>query len=80
MIGRVAPLMRPPKPVTTFTDTENPFVVLGVAKDATMAQIDSAWRQLCLTCHPDKRAGKSKEESDAMEKQYFRIQTAHDIL
>ena len=46
-----------------FTLPEDPYKVLGVAKDAQLPEIRSAHRKLVLKCHPDKVTDpKLKEE------------------
>lgn len=56
----------------------DPYIALGVAKDATAAQIKTTYRKLVLKCHPDKVTDESKkaEASD----QFHRIQQAYEIL
>lgn len=56
----------------------DPYVALGLAKDATAAQIKTTYRKLVLKCHPDKVTDESKkaEASD----QFHRIQQAYEIL
>ncbi|CAD0097557.1 unnamed protein product [Aureobasidium mustum] len=56
----------------------DPYVALGLSKDATPAQIKTIYRKLVLKCHPDKVTDESKkaEASD----QFHRIQQAYEIL
>ncbi|KAG9541351.1 hypothetical protein KCU97_g22328, partial [Aureobasidium melanogenum] len=56
----------------------DPYVALGLSKDATPAQIKTTYRKLVLKCHPDKVTDESKkaEASD----QFHRIQQAYEIL
>jgi curved DNA-binding protein CbpA len=56
----------------------DPYVALGLGKDATPAQIKTTYRKLVLKCHPDKVVDESKkaEASD----QFHRIQQAYEIL
>ncbi|KAK6006226.1 hypothetical protein QM012_006636 [Aureobasidium pullulans] len=56
----------------------DPYVALGLGKDATPAQIKTTYRKLVLKCHPDKVTDESKkaEASD----QFHRIQQAYEIL
>jgi len=56
----------------------DPYVALGLAKDATPAQIKTTYRKLVLKWHPDKVTDESRkaEASD----QFHRIQQAYEIL
>ncbi|KAI5202756.1 hypothetical protein AUEXF2481DRAFT_668833 [Aureobasidium subglaciale EXF-2481] len=56
----------------------DPYVALGLSKDATAAQVKTTYRKLVLRCHPDKVTDESKkaEASD----QFHRIQQAYEIL
>jgi curved DNA-binding protein CbpA len=53
----------------------NPYDVLGVAKDATAAQIKAAFRQLAKNFHPDRNAG----NQDAADR-YKVIVDAYELL
>lgn len=58
--------------------TIDPYVVLGVKKDATLPEIKSAHRKLVLKCHPDK----VKDESlrSAAQDEFQRVQQAYELL
>lgn len=56
----------------------DPYVALGVAKDATSAQIKTTYRKLALKCHPDKVTDESQKASAA--DQFHRIQQAYEII
>ncbi|KAJ9220926.1 DnaJ domain protein [Paecilomyces variotii] len=58
--------------------TIDPYVVLGVKKDATLPEIKSAHRKLVLKCHPDK----VKDESlrNAAQDEFQRVQQAYELL
>jgi DnaJ-class molecular chaperone len=54
---------------------DDPYKVLGVAKDATQDQIKSAYRKLARTLHPDVNPGnKSAEE------RFKKVSSAYDFL
>ncbi|KAB8078532.1 hypothetical protein BDV29DRAFT_145041 [Aspergillus leporis] len=56
----------------------DPYVVLGVQKDATLTEIKSAHRKLVLRCHPDK----IKDESlrDKAQDEFQKVQQAYELL
>ncbi|KAF1350934.1 DnaJ domain-containing protein, partial [Delphinella strobiligena] len=56
----------------------DPYVGLGVSKDADAAQIKSIYRKLVLKCHPDKVTDAAKKAEAADE--FHRIQQAYEIL
>jgi molecular chaperone DnaJ len=53
----------------------NPYEALGVAKNATDAEIKAAYRKLVMKYHPDKNAG-----DKAAEEKFKQINNAFDIL
>ncbi|KAI1090763.1 DnaJ-domain-containing protein [Rostrohypoxylon terebratum] len=56
----------------------DPYKALGVAKDATQAEIRSAHRKLVLKCHPDKvQDPKLKEEK---QREFQQVQQAYELL
>ncbi|KAL1636069.1 hypothetical protein SLS56_001421 [Neofusicoccum ribis] len=56
----------------------DPYVALGVAKDATSAVIKTAYRKLALKSHPDKFPDPSQKAEKAAE--FHKIQQAYEIL
>lgn len=56
----------------------DPYAALGVAKDATSAQIKTTYRKLALKCHPDKVTDESKKAAAA--DQFHSIQQAYEII
>jgi DnaJ-class molecular chaperone len=54
---------------------DDPYIVLGVKKDAAQADIQKAYRRLAKTFHPDINPGNPKAES-----QFKDIAAAYDIL
>src|SRR3978361_2192037 len=56
----------------------DPYLALGVSKDAKLAQIRSAHRKLVLKCHPDKvqDAALKAEKQDEFQK----VQQAYELL
>ena len=55
----------------------DPYMALGVPKDASLAVIRSAHRKLVLTCHPDRI--KDEERAEAAQK-FRKVQAAYEIL
>ena len=60
------------------TPVADPYAVLGVAKDATLAAIRSAYRKLVLQTHPDKIQDESLRA--AKQDEFQRVQQAYEIL
>ncbi len=56
----------------------NPYKVLNVPKDASLATIRSAYRKLVLTCHPDKVHDESLKQQKS--EQFQQVQQAYEIL
>ncbi|KAF2716260.1 heat shock protein DnaJ, partial [Polychaeton citri CBS 116435] len=56
----------------------DPYNALGVAKDATGAQIKTVYRKLVLKCHPDKILDPTKKQAAVDE--FHKIQTAYEII
>ncbi|KAL4811481.1 hypothetical protein BDV18DRAFT_129434 [Aspergillus unguis] len=56
----------------------DPYEALGVAKDATLAEIKSSHRKLVLKCHPDKIKDESLR-SEAQD-QFQKVQQAYECL
>ena len=57
---------------------DDPYKILGVAKDATLATIRSAHRKLVLTCHPDKCTDETLKAQKADE--FHKVQQAYELL
>jgi len=56
----------------------DPYLALGVAKDATAASIKTQYRKLVLKFHPDKVTDESQKQAAADE--FHKIQTAYEIV
>ncbi|KAF3394378.1 hypothetical protein F1880_005233 [Penicillium rolfsii] len=56
----------------------DPYVVLGVSKDATVAEIRAAHRKRVLKCHPDKVQDESQRI--AAQDEFQRVQQAYETL
>lgn len=56
------------------------YEVLGVKKDASDADIKSAFRKLSMKWHPDKQVGKSDAEKKEAEDKFKEIAEAYDVL
>ncbi|MCJ1284155.1 hypothetical protein MMC26_003486 [Xylographa opegraphella] len=56
----------------------DPYAILNVPKDATLATVRSAHRKLVLTCHPDKVYDESVKAQKA--EQFHQVQQAYEIL
>ena len=56
----------------------NPYKILNVPKDASLATIRSAHRKLVLTCHPDKVHDESLKAQKS--EQFQQVQQAYEIL
>lgn len=56
----------------------DPYLALGVAKDATAAAIKTQYRKLVLKFHPDKVQDESQKQAAA--DQFHKIQTAYEIV
>ena len=60
-----SPPKPPPPPSPPPPPEEDPYEVLGVATDATSAEIRKAFRALSLKWHPDKNTGADQAEATA---------------
>ncbi|KAL2053594.1 hypothetical protein ABVK25_006247 [Lepraria finkii] len=58
--------------------TTNPYQILNVPKDATLATIRSAHRKLVLSCHPDKVQDPTEKLVKA--EQFHEVQKAYETL
>ncbi|GFF44274.1 dnaJ homolog subfamily C member 16 [Aspergillus udagawae] len=56
----------------------DPYAVLGVQKDATLAEIKSAHRKLVLKCHPDKV--KDESQRSKAQEEFQQVQQAYELL
>ena len=56
----------------------DPYKALGVAKDATLAEIRSAHRKLVLKCHPDKVQDPALKAEKQLE--FEKVQQAYELL
>lgn len=56
----------------------DPYLALGVPKDANQAAVKTAHRKLVLKCHPDKVTDPAAKQ--AASDQFHKIQTAYEIL
>ncbi|KPA40279.1 hypothetical protein FLAG1_06867 [Fusarium langsethiae] len=56
----------------------DPYKILGVAKDAQLPEIRSAYRKLVLKCHPDKVQDPTLKAQKQDE--FQRVQTAYELL
>ena len=61
-------------------DQSDPYVVLGIKRDATAAQIGAAFRRQAKANHPDNHVGKSDVERNAHAEQFRRAKWAFDLL
>jgi len=57
---------------------DDPYLALGVPRDATAAAIKTQYRKLVLKCHPDKVQDESQKQ--AAVDRFHKIQTAYEIL
>ncbi|KAK2786594.1 hypothetical protein FQN52_007770 [Onygenales sp. PD_12] len=62
----------------TSTDTPDPYLALGIAKDADTAAIRSAYKKLVLKCHPDKI--KDEAERSRGQDEFQKVQQAYELL
>jgi hypothetical protein len=54
--------------------------VLGLARDASEAEVRKAYRQLCLNWHPDKHASSTEDQRERARHRFCRIQAAYEKL
>ncbi len=59
---------------------DDPYVILGVAADASDAQVHAAWKAALLDAHPDRAAalGRSQAETQLAEARAAEVNAAHD--
>lgn len=65
--------------MSSSCDNDDPYATLGVPKDASTAQIKSAYRKLALKHHPDKQRG-SEEDKARASSVFTKIGNAYEIL
>lgn len=56
------------------------YAILGVAKNATDAEIKKAYKAMALKYHPDRNRGKSEVEQEESSKKFKDIVEAHGVL
>lgn len=56
------------------------YEVLGVSKNATDAELKSAYKKMAIKYHPDRQVGKSDEEKKAAEEKFKEAAEAYDVL
>lgn len=56
----------------------NPYIVLGIQKDATLPEIKTAHRKLVLKCHPDKIQDESQR--NRAQDEFQQVQQAYELL
>ena len=59
---------------------DNPYAELGLAPDASDAEVDQAYRRLISQYHPDKVAGAAPELREQAEKRARAINAAYDRI
>lgn len=59
---------------------DDPYRILGVADDASQAEIDQAYRRLMSQCHPDKFATASADKRRKAEVRAREINAAYDRI
>lgn len=70
----------PPPPAPPATAPDDAYAVLGVAPDATDAQIDRAYRRLMGRFHPDRVVGETDEVRRSAETRARAINAAYDRI
>lgn len=58
------------------TEQKDYYEVLGVAKDASEADIKRAYKKLALKWHPDK----NPEDKDLAQRKFIAVQQAYEVL
>lgn len=56
------------------------YEVLGVSKNASDAEIKSAYKKMAIKYHPDRQQDKSEEEKTAAEEKFKEAAEAYDVL
>ena len=77
-----AGLTAPARKAVTLVQATDPYAVLGVAPDATQAEISSAFRRLVRRHHPDLRnaAGSDDIPADAVAIDLDQVLSAYAVL
>jgi DnaJ-domain-containing protein 1 len=78
--GWLAFRMRPGPPPAATPPREEAYAVLGVRADASLDEIDRAYRQLMGKYHPDKVAGAADEIRALAEVRAREINAAYDRI
>lgn len=58
----------------------DPYKVLGVSPSATDDEVKKAYRRLSRKYHPDANVNKSKQEQEAAEENFKKVQMAYDTI
>ena len=61
------------------TGEKDYYAVLGVGRDATADDIKKGYRKQAIRFHPDKHAGKDKEEQAAAEEKFKDAAEAYEV-
>ena len=61
-------------------ETDDPYEILGLKRDATATEIKEAFRELAGQYHPDKVQHLGKEFQELANKKFVRITRAYEIL
>lgn len=56
------------------------YVILGVDKAATAAQLKKGYLRACLACHPDKQGDKDSAEAQAAQRKFVLLSAVHELL
>ncbi|MCB9195125.1 MAG: DnaJ domain-containing protein [Flavobacteriales bacterium] len=56
------------------------YAILGIKRDASVAEIKKAYRKLANQYHPDKLIDASEEEKDKAKKEFQRLQNAYEKI
>lgn len=75
-----APRAAPPPAPPPVPPADDPYHVLGVARDASEAEVDRAYRQLMGRYHPDRVAGAADEIRRLAEERAREINAAYDRI
>jgi len=64
----------------TEEETDDPYEILGLKRDATEAEIKEAFKRLASQYHPDKVQHLGKEFQELAHKKFVRIKRAYELL